>query len=68
MSKITGWSHGSGPEDFGWVIDGENYTASELMECSMEDLEGILPEDIMTEFKATGLSPDMIDVFLSDYN
>jgi hypothetical protein len=61
--SITEWSHGSGPEDFGWVINGESYTASELMNFSMEDLEGVLPKGVYAEFKKSGHGPDMIDVF-----
>ena len=32
FKSVTSWSNGGGPDDFGWVIDGTNYTASNLAE------------------------------------
>lgn len=31
FESVKSWSNGSDPEDFGWVIDGTSYSASDLM-------------------------------------
>lgn len=53
--KITNWSNGSGPEDFGWIIDGTSHTAYDLYDIrTEEEARKILPDelvDLMTKNK-----------------
>jgi hypothetical protein len=31
FSSVVGWSNGGDPDDYGWVINGTKYSASDLM-------------------------------------
>ena len=54
--EITHWANGRDPEEYGWVIDGTNYTAFDLDrawdEYGVEGLKFIgLPEEVVKDLE-----------------
>lgn len=67
--SITPWSHGGGPEDFGWVFDGGiSLSAYDVAECAdREQAEGRgIPDDVLDAFEGDN-PPDEYGRELADW-
>jgi len=67
---ISGWSNGSCPEDFGWVIDGQKFTAYDLHQHtgSWEDIRKYLGDPLVDAIIEMGLGDDLsyFDQYMQD--
>jgi hypothetical protein len=62
---ITHWSNGGNPSDWGWVIDGENWTGEDLMSfTTWDEMADCLPEELVEAAKKSPYGPDEFDVFM----